>query len=125
MWWLVLSAIFFFTNALLVGALAYAVFKLGGAVAEMRPKVEGLVETVDSVAKKVDGLATTLQATVKSVGDKASGVASSASIMANTTSKVFERFAPLLGIVLTGLKIFGSIQEYRAAHRKPELPERD
>lgn len=122
MWWLILSAVFFATNALLVLALAYAVFKLGKLVGDMKPKVESLVTKVDSVTAKVDGLTTTLQNTVRNVGEKASGVAGSASMMASTTSKVFERYAPLLGIVLTGLKILGSVNEYRASTKKSALP---
>ncbi len=125
-WWLVVSLIFFGINALAFVAIGYVLFQLVKVVRALQPKVEGLVTKVEGVTAKVDGLTTTLQTTVRNVGEKASGVAGSASAMASTTSKVFERYAPLLGIVLTGLKILGSINEYRSAHRKTAaLPEKE
>ena len=113
MWWLILSALFFATNAILVGALAFAMFKLGNVVMELKPKVEALVEKVDGVTTKVDSLTTTIQSTVSNVGHKAEGIAGSASSMALTTSKVFEKYAPILGIVLTGMKLLSAFTDFK------------
>lgn len=124
-WWLVFSLIFFGITALAFLGLMIAALMLVKVANDLKPKVEGLVAKVEGVATKVDGLTVTVQNTVRNVGEKASGVAGSASAMASTTSKVFERYAPVLGIVLTGLKILGSINEYRSSHKKAALPEKN
>lgn len=121
-WTVVLLIVVLVANSLLIAALAFAIFKVGKLVLELKPKVEGLITKVDGVTTKVDQLTTTVQHTVSSLGAKAQGVTGAASSMANTTSKVFEKYAPILGIVMTGLKVLQTVNEYRKAHQKPALP---
>ena len=123
MWTVVLLIVVLIANSLLIAALAFAIFRVGKLVYELKPKVEGLITKVDTVTTKVDILTTTVQNTVQGLGAKAQGVAGSASNMAATTSKVFEKYAPILGIVMTGFKILQTVNEYRAAHRRQALAE--
>jgi len=125
MWWLILSGIFFAMNTLLFIAMAVMLFKLGQAVQDLKPKVESLVVKVDGVTTKVDALTTTLHETVKNVGEKASGVAGSANVLAQTTSKVFEKYAPLLAIATTAFRIFGAIREYRQAKQVQHMDDEE
>ena len=119
-WWLVLSTIIFVANAILILALAVAVFKVAALVQDLKPKIEGLVTKVDGITTRVDGLTASLQSTVQRVGQRAEGVSGAASSMAMTTSRVFEKYAPFLGIAIAGFKLFTSFQEYRAGHEKSD-----
>jgi cell division protein FtsB len=129
MWWLILSGIFFAIVAvlfvvlcMLVGALIKVVLALQPQVSglltqvnDLVPTVKNLVTKVEALTDKVDGIADSTRSTVDIVGARAKGIATSVDQISGLASQNFAKFAPILGTLMAGLRIFKMYQEYRSA----------
>jgi methyl-accepting chemotaxis protein len=121
-WWLVLSGVFFFMNALLFLACACAAVYLISFMRELSPRIatlekslQELIAKIQAVTERVEGVAASLRDTVESVGGKAKHVAGSAEMVASSASRQFERVSPIVTGVLTTIKIIRAIQSLKQA----------
>ena len=120
-WWLVLSAIFFVTTIVALGAVAYLSLTVVKLVRDVRPKVDEIGKKVGVLSEKVEGIAANVQdltesvkGTVTNVGARASHVAGSVELVANSASRQFERFAPFITGALTAIRLAKALNEMRA-----------
>jgi hypothetical protein len=121
-WWLVLSGVFFFLNAVLFVALAYAATQLVKFLKDVSPRVaalekstQELIVKVQGVAEKVDEVATSVKQTVENVGGRARGVVGSAEIVASVATKQFEKYSPIVTGVLTAVKVIRAVRGLKVA----------
>jgi uncharacterized protein YoxC len=131
-WWLILSAAFFVVNLVFFVGLILALQKVMKALETLTPKVNelttqvsALIVKVDRVTDKVEEVADSVKVTVDSVGGRARGVAGSVDIIAQTASRQFEKFSPIIGAAMTAFRLFSVYQEMRkarAAHQVTEEP---
>ena len=127
-WWLVLSGVFFFLNALLCIAGIVAVVVVIKILKDLQPRVESLeaavrelIVKVQGVADRVEEVAASVRDTVRSVGGKASHVAGAADLVATAATKQFDRIAPVVSVLVTAFKIFRAVQSLRPKrHSKRE-----
>jgi predicted PurR-regulated permease PerM len=126
-WWLILSGIFFALVALLFLVLCMLVGKLITVVAKLEPQVsslitkvdelvpavKGLVEKVDHLTVKVEAVADSTKLTIDKVGGNARSIASAADTIVTAAAQRFQQFAPLLGTLMAGMRIFNMYREYK------------
>jgi uncharacterized protein YoxC len=126
-WWLILSGIFFALVALLFLVLCVLVGKLITVVSNLEPQVsslikkvdelvpavKGLVEKVEDLTVKVEGIADSTKVTIDSVGGNARSIARAVDGIASAASQRFQQFAPLLGTLMAGMRIFNMYREYK------------
>lgn len=133
-WWLVLSGVFFFLNALLCIAGIVLVAYLIRLVKDLAPRIEALeaavrelILKVQGVADRVEEVAASVRDTVRSVGGKASHVAGAADLVATAATKQFDRIAPVVSGIVTVVKIFRAVQGLRRSRqpRREERPHKD
>jgi hypothetical protein len=113
MWWLVLSAVFFVLNSILIFALIYLIVELVKFLRGVQPKLVSLTEKVEAIGSRVEELATSVRTTSENLGGRAKSIAGSVDLVAHSASKQFERFSPLIIGVLTALRLMKAVQEYR------------
>lgn len=117
-WWLVLSGIFFALNIVLFAVVGVLAIKLVEMQKEMKPKLAELTTKVNSIAENVDQITKHLNDTLTNVGGHAKSVAGSADHIASLASSTFERFSPLVVGVMTALRLFGAIRDFRRSSEK-------
>lgn len=113
-WWLVLSAIFFCLQSLLVLSLIGAVLYAIKLLKELQPKVAAVSDKVHDIGEKVEDLTTNVKETMATLGGRAKSVAGSADIIAHTASRTFEKYSPLVAGILSALRILRAVQQFRA-----------
>ncbi len=107
-WWLILSGLFFFINAVFFCVLIFAMIKLLEVAKELKPKIDRISDRVDSISEKVDGIASDVQGRVKVFGDTSNKLASSADLLNTIANQGVQKFAPYLaafGLVLKGYQM--------------------
>lgn len=113
-WWLILSAIFFCLQSLLVlcliGAVVYAI-KL---IKELQPKIAAVSDKVHDIGEKVEDLTVNVKETMATLGGKAKSVAGSADIIAHTASRTFEKYSPIVAGIVSALRVLRAVQQLRA-----------
>jgi len=114
-WWLYLSGLFFVLNVVLFGALIYLAIELLKFQRSLQPKITELTDRVNNISKNVEEISTHLKETVTDVSGKAKHVAGSADTIASIASHQMERFAPVIGGLMTAYKLFQAIAAYRHA----------
>ncbi|MBI1755693.1 MAG: hypothetical protein HYR64_01120 [Fimbriimonas ginsengisoli] len=119
-WWLALSGIFFLLNALLTITLIFLSVATYRMMADLRIKVDALVERAESATKKVEELAESVKQTADVVGARARSVAGSADAIATSTKSHFVRYAPYVAAGLSLLRILAAVAEMRASHPPAE-----
>ena len=112
-WWLVLSGIFFVTNALLFVALGWAALKLVGILKDLTPKIVAIEKQIQDVVKKVQELTANVQETASSVGGKAKGVIGGAEGIVQSASRQFEKFSPFVIGSLTAIRLVSALNQAR------------
>jgi len=112
-WWLVLSAVFFGLNILLLIGWIVALTKIVGVVKALQPKISDLTTKVEGIAEKVNDLTTHTRETVENVGGRAKSVVGSVEKIAHTASVQFEKFSPLLVGGLTAIKLLTALRDYK------------
>jgi uncharacterized protein YoxC len=119
-WWLFLSGLFFFLNAILCVVGIVAVVYLIRLVKELGPRIESLeaavrelIFKVHAVADRVEEVAASVRDTVRSVGGQATHVAGAAGLVATAATKQFDRIAPVVSVLVTAFKIFRVVQGLR------------
>lgn len=120
--WLWVSGIYFAIQTVFVFCLIIAVINLIKSIKEITPKVEALTEKVQSIGDKVEDLTDNVKSTMEVVGVRAKSVAGSADMIAHTASRTFERFSPVVVGILSAIKIFKAVQDFRSSqkHTNPE-----
>lgn len=124
-WWPLLSGLFFLVNILFFAVLIYVLVKVLKIMQELEPKVvalsgqvQQLIVKVDRVADRVEEVAESVKDTVQVVGGRAKGVAGAVDLVVQSTSRQFERFAPLVTAAMTGVRLFNAYREYRHGHEE-------
>jgi hypothetical protein len=125
LWWLVVSGLFFFINCLFFLVLMFVVIKLVQLMTEMKPKIESLEGSIQSLVVKVGGIAenveeltATVKTTVDKVGGNAVSVASNAQIVAQAASTQFERYSPLVVGAIGVIRVIGALRASRQAAKE-------
>lgn len=119
-WWLYISGAFFIVNLFVFIGLLVAIFQVVKVVKDISPRVHSLTTKVEGLTEKVGQLTESAKNTVETVGGKARNVAGSAESIANVGAAQFERFAPILAGVLTGLKILGAVRAFRQSGQQQQ-----
>lgn len=123
-WWLYLSGAFFALNVVFFLALIYLAIELLKFQKSLQPKITELTDRVNSISKNVDDISAHLKDTVTDVSGKARHVAGSADTIASIASHQMERFAPVIGGLMTAYKLFQAVSAYRhAANEKKAYKE--
>ena len=112
-WWLVVTGIAGVCIALFFVAMVVMLGMIIKLIKDMEPKISGLVTKVDTLVEKVDGIAASTKVTVDNVGGHAKGIATSVEHITAIAAANFARFAPVLGLLSTGFKVYGMIREVR------------
>lgn len=145
-WYLILTAIFFTIGiGVLVGlgvlilrvlrtlnSLEPQVDQLMKQVnGEVLPKVSGLADRVDSLAVSVEKLAVSTQGvtdsakgTMDAVGDRVLAVSDAVSLVASAGASKFEKIAPYVGLLVTGLKLYSQFAAAKPAPKPTEKPKK-
>ncbi|MEQ1823189.1 MAG: hypothetical protein ABL949_11810 [Fimbriimonadaceae bacterium] len=128
-WFFGFALCLMFFNLIILGALVAAMFMLANTLRKLEPRINKLADQMsDEVLPKISSLA----AKVEGISDKAStavgligsGVGSASTALGTFTTsglKKTEKYAPLLGYLMLGMKIFQAISAARSAmsKRKP------
>lgn len=132
-WFLLVATILMLANTALFIALAFVSFQLWKTVSRVEPKVtqlvdkvngelvpqvQGLVTRVDTIGSNIQGLTGSASHAINVVGGKTESMASALETLTNVGMKKAEKFAPLLGYVVMGLKVYQMIATVRAAAPK-------
>ena len=107
-WWLAVSGVFFFINAIFFCVLIFAMVKLLEVAKELKPKIDRISDRVDSISEKVDAIAGDVQGRVKAIGDTSNKIASSADLLSSIANQGVTKFAPYIatfGLVLRGFQL--------------------
>ena len=107
-WWLAVSGVFFFINAIFFCVLIFAMVKLLEVAKELKPKIDRISDRVDSISEKVDAIAADVQGRVKAIGDTSNKIASSADLLSSIANQGVTKFAPYIatfGLVLRGFQL--------------------
>lgn len=118
-WWLILSGIFFVLNIIWFAILSIVMLKLVSVVSGLQPEIRSLSERVKTLVDKVEDLAVTVKETVADVGSKTKGVVGSVELVAQTASRQFERFSPLVIGALSLLRVMRAVGDMRGGHDHP------
>ncbi len=116
-WWQYLSGAFLVVNIVFFAVLSLVLLRVMSLMQDLKPKIDGLTTKVDSLVDKVDGIATSVKQTVDGVGSKARGVVGSAEIVAQSASRGFEKFSPIIIGVMTTMKVLKAVNSLRS-HKK-------
>ncbi len=114
-WWLYLSGLFFLLNIVLIGALIFFVLEVRKFQQTLQPKITELTDRVNGISKNVEDISAHLKDTVTDVSGRARHVAGSADAIASIASGQIERFAPVIGGLMTAYKLFQAIAAFRHA----------
>jgi uncharacterized protein YoxC len=127
-WWLVVSALFFVVNLVVLVVLAVIGLRVVKMLEESKPqlaelnvKVNKLVDTVQSTAVKVDDVASSVRETTRSVGTKASNAAGVFENASMAAAPILSKIVPGINIAMVALKVFKAFQASRAP-KAPKLP---
>ena len=107
-WWLILSGLFFFINAIFFCVLIFSMIKLLEVAKELKPKIDRISDRVDSISEKVDGIATDVQGRVHELSQTSSKISSSADLFATIANQGVSKFAPYIatfGLILKGYQM--------------------
>ena len=115
MWWLVVSALFFFFGFIAMAVMIGLLVKLYKVVAEIQPQIKATAERVEQVSKKVDEVAETVKQTVDDVGGRARGIVGTVEGVVNKLT-----YAPWMANVFTALKVLRAIQEMWISQQKAQ-----
>jgi hypothetical protein len=127
-WWLVVSALFFVVNLVVLVVLAVIGLRVVKMLEESKPqlaelnvKVNKLVDTVQSTAVKVDDVASSVRETTRSVGTKASNAAGVFENASMAAAPILSKIVPGINIAMVALKVLKAFQASRAP-KAPNLP---
>src|SRR5579862_4501360 len=134
-WWLYLTGFASLMFVVLLVVLVLMVVQLIKQVRELQapmtrlladvhalvPEVRALVGKVDALTSKVDAIADSARGTVELVGSKTQGIVSSVDSISHVLSGKLQPYAPLIGAVMTGLKLFTAFRESRAKSSGPKV----
>ncbi len=125
-WFFGFALCLMFFNLIILGALVAAVFMLANTIRKFEPRMNKLADQmtdevlpkISSLVAKVDGISDKASTAVGLIG---SGVGSASTALGSFTAtglKKTERYAPLIGYLMLGLKIFQTIAAARTAMAK-------
>ena len=133
-WWLIVTGLACLLFVVLMGALVFLLVTLIKVVKELQkpvaslivqvnelvPSVKSLIVKVEELTVKVDGIADSTRGTVDIVGAKAQGIATTVDRVTTIVSQRLQQYAPVIGTVLTGIRLFNAFREYRT-HARPKV----
>jgi hypothetical protein len=112
-WWLVVSAFYFIFGTAAMIAMIIVLVKVVQILKEITPQIKATAERVEQVATRVEEVSETVRATVEEMGRRARGIAGPAEGLVKNASKVVAAQSPWIVGVVTAIRIWRAIQEYR------------
>lgn len=127
--WLWLSGLFFFFGTVFFAVLSYVLLQMKKQMDEMRPKVDDLshklsetITQVQEVAKRVDEVAKVVAKNTEEVSNRAKGVMGSAELIAQSASRQFEKFSPLIVGAMTAARLLNIVRDVRGGGQPTATP---
>jgi len=129
-WFLVLATILLIANVALFCGLAFVSFQLWKMTQRLEPKVnklgdqvnddlvpqvKGLVARVDSIGSNLENLTGSARSTMGMVEGKAASVGSALETLTTAGLQKAEKFAPWVGYLMMGLRVYQTISTIRSA----------
>lgn len=113
-WWLVATLVVYSMAIVAVVAMIVAAFQLLRLIVSIGSKVGSLALKVQGLSEKVSALSTEVKSVGKNLSLKSRPIAAAATDMAETTATNIARYAPLIALTSTGLKLLETFQATRA-----------
>ncbi len=131
-WWLLVTGIAAILFVVLIAVMAFLIMtliklvqdlqqpvtKLLDQVNDLVPEVKGLVVKVEALTEKVEAIADSTKVTVDSVGEKTKAIAATVDGITAFASRQLQQYAPIIGSVLTGIRMFNAFREYKKSKPK-------